>query len=214
MAQHGLHVGEGSRPRFEFRSFGQDFSRAHYRMGRLSAPVPEDVWERRSDEIYIVSRADDAHNAKIRNATIEIKTLVQCVEGLEQWKPSMKGTFPMTTERLATEVFPAFQVTTPTPPDEEWTRDAFLEMACAHPDLQMVRVHKQRFGYLVHGAICEYAVVLVNGARVVTVGVESTEIPDIERAVADIGLGGVENINYLQAIKRVIGMSRRPLAHG
>ena len=36
---------------------------------------------------------------------------------------------------------------------------------------------------------------------------------DIKKTLADVGLEGVENINYLQAIKRVIGMSRKPLAN-
>ena len=42
---------------------------------------------------------------------------------------------------------------------------------------------------------------------------ESTEIEDIKKTIEDVGLQGVENINYLQAIKRVIGMSDKPLAN-
>lgn len=48
---------------------------------------------------------------------------------------------------------------------------------------------------------------------VVTINSESTEIEDIKKTIADVGLEGVENINYLQAIKRVIGMSNKPLAN-
>ena len=48
-----LKIGEQSKPRFEFRSFGQCFCEKHKRMARLSVPVPEKVWERESDEIYI-----------------------------------------------------------------------------------------------------------------------------------------------------------------
>ena len=54
-----LKIGEISKPRFEFRSFGQCFCEAHKRMARLSVPVPEKVWERESDEIYIISRKND-----------------------------------------------------------------------------------------------------------------------------------------------------------
>ena len=39
------------------------------------------------------------------------------------------------------------------------------------------------------------------------------QIEDIKKTIADCGLEGVENINYLQAIKRVIGMSDKPLAN-
>ena len=53
-----LKIGEISKPRFEFRSFGQCFCEAHKRMARLSVPVPEKVWERESDEIYTLSLHD------------------------------------------------------------------------------------------------------------------------------------------------------------
>ena len=34
----------------------------------------------------------------------------------------------------------------------------------------------------------------------------STELDDIKKTMQDVGLEGMENINYLQAAKRVIGM--------
>ena len=46
-----------------------------------------------------------------------------------------------------------------------------------------------------------------------TINSESTELDDIKKTIIDIGLGGVENINYLQAIKRVIGWIDKPLAN-
>ena len=42
---------------------------------------------------------------------------------------------------------------------------------------------------------------------------DSNEIEDIKKTIKDVGLESVENINYLQAIKRVIGMSDKPLAN-
>ena len=96
---------------------------------------------------------------------------------------------------------------------EVYTYEEFMQMVEAHPDLQAVRVHKQRFGYMVNGTICEYGAVLINGAKVMTINSESTEVDDIKKTIADVGLAGVENINYLQAIKRVIGMINKPLAN-
>jgi hypothetical protein len=46
-----------------------------------------------------------------------------------------------------------------------------------------------------------------------TINSESTEIDDIIKTVIDVGLNGVENINYLQTIKRVIGWIDKPLAN-
>jgi hypothetical protein len=208
-----LKIGEISKPRFEFRSFGQCFCEAHKRMARLSVPVPEKVWERESDEIYIISRKNDINNTKIRNGKMDIKTYVQTVDGLEQWNPLMKGEFPISREVLEKEVFPAFMVEMPALTKDSYTYEKFMAMVKACPDLAAVRVHKQRFGYMVNNTICEVGNVLINGAKVVTINSESTEIEDIKKTIADVGLEGVENINYLQAIKRVIGMSDKPLAN-
>ena len=103
MAKEELKIGEISKSRFEFRSFGRCFCEQAKRMARLSTPMPEKVWERHSTETYIVSRTNDVNNTKI--------------------------------------------------------------------------------------------------------------IEDIKKTIADCGLEGVENINYLQAIKRVIGMTNQPLAN-
>lgn len=213
MSKEELKIGEISKPRFEFRTFGQNFDNAAMRMARLSVPVPEKVWERHSDEIYILSRTNDINNTKIRDGKVDIKTYVQTVQGLEQWNPLMKGEFPMKAEILRNEVFPAFQVEMPELKKDVYTYDEFISMIRNHPDLAAVRVHKQRFGYMVNNTICEYGYVLVNGARIMTINSESTEVDDILKTIKDIGLEGVENINYLQAIKRVIGMIDKPLAN-
>jgi hypothetical protein len=213
MSKEKMKIGEISKPRFEFRTFGQDFDEQHYRMSRLSVPVPEKVWERYSEEIYILSRTNNINNTKIRDGKMDIKTYVQTVDGLEQWNPLMKGEFPITTDVLKNEVFPAFQVEMPMLDKDAYSFEEFMEMIYAHPDLQAVRVNKERYGYMVNDTICEFGYVLINGARVTTINSESTEIEDIKKTIKDAGLEGVENINYLQAIKRVIGMINKPLAN-
>jgi hypothetical protein len=55
--------------------------------------------------------------------------------------------------------------------------------------------------------------VWINGALVVSVNSESTEVEDIKKTIADLHLEDIENINYLQAIKRVVGMSEKKLAN-
>lgn len=213
MSKKNLNIGEASKPRFEFRTFGQQFDEAHYRMARLSVPVPEHVWERHSDEIYILSSTNDINNTKIRDGKMDIKTYVQTVDGLEQWNPLMKGEFPIKASVLTEEVIPAFQVEMDLPDKDEFSFDEFMEMVDAHPELKSARVHKQRFGYMVNDTICEYGYVTINGAKVATINSESTEIEDIKKTLAEVGLEGIENINYLQAIKRVTGMIDKPLAN-
>jgi len=209
-----LKIGEISKPRFEYRSFGRSFEKEAQRMARLSVPVPEKVWERRSVETYIVSRTNDVNNTKIRDGKMDIKTFVQNVDGFEQWNPLMKGEFPISAEVLRNDVFPAFKVDNlPALDKGSYTLDEFLLMVHNHPDLQAVAVEKVRFGYMVNNTICETGDVYINGAKVVTINSESTEVADLKKTVQEVGLEGVENINYLQAIKRVVGMIDKPLAN-
>jgi hypothetical protein len=213
MAKQEMQVGEISKPRFEFRTFGQNFDESAKRMARLSVPIPEKVWERESEEIYIMSRTNDVNNTKLRDGKMDIKTYVQTVDGLEQWNPLMKGEFPIAKEVLVNDVFPAFQVKMPEFTKDTYTVEEFLAMIDTHPDLQGVRVYKQRFGYMVNDTLCEVGNVLINGAKVVTINSESTEVEDIKKTLEDVKLTGFENINYLQAIKRVIGWINKPLAN-
>lgn len=214
MSKEELKIGEISKPRYEFRTFGRDFSGAAARMARLSVPVPEKVWVRQSAETYIVSRTNDVNNTKIRDGKMDIKTFIQSVDGLEQWNPLMKGEFPIAASVLREEVFPAFKVEgLPRLEQERYTLAEFLQIVREHPDLQAVRVEKIRYGYMVNGAICETGEVYINGALVHTINAESTEPEDIKKTVRECGLEGVENINYLQAIKRVTGMIDKPLAN-
>lgn len=209
-----LKIGEISKPRFEFRSFGRSFGTQAARMARLSIPVPEKVWERHSTETYIVSRTNDVNNTKIRDGKMDIKTFVQTVDGFEQWNPLMKGEFPISAEVLNKEVFPAFKVgNLPTLTKDTYTLEEFLAMIDEHADLQAVKVEKNRYGYMVNDTICETGEVYINGAKVETINTESTEVEDLKKTVKDVGLEGIENINYLQAIKRVIGMINKPLAY-
>lgn len=213
MAKPEMKIGEISKPRFEFRTFGQNFDESAKLMARLSGPVPQKVWERESDEIYILSKTNDINNTKIRDGKMDIKTYVQTVDGLEQWNPLMKGEFPIAKEVLVNDVFPAFQVEMPALNQDTYTLEEFLAMIDAHQDLQGVKVHKQRFGYMVNDTICETGNVLINGAKVVTINSESTELDDIKKTIVDCKLEGNENLNYLQVIKRIIGWINKPLAN-
>ncbi len=211
MSKTKLKVGEISKPRFEFRTFGQGFENEEYRMSQFSVPVPEKVWERKSEEVYIVSKTNDINNTKIRDGKMDIKTFVKEVDGLEQWNPLLKAEFPLKAKFIKEKLFPAFQTECPELRKNEYSYDEFMKIINNHKDLQAVSVKKHRFGYMVNDTICEYAEVLINGALVCSINSESTEIEDIKKTMEDVGLTKYENINYLQAIKRVIGMSDKKL---
>ncbi len=213
MGKEKLNVGEISKPRFEFRSFGRDFNKQADLMAKLSGSISEKFRVRHSQEIYIMSRFNNINNTKIRAGKMDIKTYVQTVDELEQWNPLTKTEFPVSAHFLKNDILPAFQVEIPEQTKTEYTMDQFMAMVKEHPGLQAVNVVKERFGYMVNDTICEVGNILINGAKVMTINSESTELDDIKKTIIDVGLDGVENINYLQTIKRVIGWIDKPLAN-
>jgi hypothetical protein len=200
-------------PRFEFRSFGHNFESIAELMSKLSGPVPDRVRERRSDEIYIMSKFNDTNNTKIRYGQIDIKTLMQMVDGLEQWGPLMKADFPVDAALLNQHIFPALQVQPIATQSTSYPLEKFLELIAGIPGLRAVHVSKQRYGYSINDTICEMARVEIDGHKVITIAVESTDIGAIKKTISELGMSGLENINYLQAIKRVTGMVDKPLAN-
>ncbi len=213
MNKKQLEIGEISKPRFEFRTFGRNFTESSKLMAELSILVPENVQHRMSDEIYLVSRNNHINNIKIRDGKIDIKNYIKIVQGLEQWDSLMKEEFPISATMLKNDIFPAFQVEMSKLEKVEYSISEFLEMIEENPDVRAVRVHKERFGYMVNDTICEVANVLINDVKVVTINSESTEIKNVLKTLNDVKLNHFENINYLKGIKRVIGMTNKPLVN-
>jgi hypothetical protein len=195
-------------PRYEFRTFAQNFGIVESNLRKLSRC--EII--RESSEIYIVSAANDENNTKIRDNKMDIKVLVEKKKGLEQWNPRMKGEFPMKKEIIQRDVFPAFSVTEPQFNRDEYTLEQYLEeIIIPHEQLAPVSVFKRRFAFTINGCITEIAQLLINGAAIQTVAVELENVDAILKAIDILGLNDYENINYLLAIKRIIGMA--PLPH-
>jgi len=195
------------KPRFEFRTFAQNFGLVINKM-RKASPVDK---IRESAEIYIMSAGNSENNTKVRDDLMDIKVFVTKDRGLEQWNPRMKGSFPMKASMIRDEVFPAFGVAVPDFKREEYTLAQFIgEIIRPHKDLVPVSVFKRRYGFMVNNCITEYAELLINGAAIQTVAVESVSVEDILKAKEMLGLTEHENINYLHAIKRIIGMEPLP----
>lgn len=191
------------KPRFEFRAFAQNFGIVEQKM-RLLSPVEK---IRESLEIYIVSSGNNENNTKIRDNLMDIKIFVQEKQGLEQWNPRMKGEFPMSVEEIKKDVFPAFGVPLPHFSRGIYTLAQYIdEVIQPHPDLVAVNVLKRRFAFTINNCIAEIAEVFINGAKLMTANLESVDIDAILDAKKMIGLDDFENVNYLLAIKQVIGM--------
>jgi len=186
-------------PRWEWRTFGSAFGVADERFAALAA---ERVQE--SDETYLLSPASDA-NVKIRDALMDIKTLVEVGStGLEQWRPVMKATFPLTRDVLR-DVCAALGV--PVPPS---TGDAVtleqLGTLLSGRGVRAIAVHKRRVRYTIDGCASEVTEVVADGRSVRTVAIESEDAGRVLGAVRAMGLSGFENISYPRGLKALVGM--------
>lgn len=194
-------------PRYEFRAFGHHFEKQIEKMNQLSKVERiRDIYE-----VYLMSVGNSKNNVKIRNKMMDIKVLLNKKKGFELWEPYMVGEFPLTTEVLNSEVFPAFGVEAPLFEREIYTLEQFLkELIYPDPDIIAVYTEKKRYAYTINNCICELAEVLINGALIKTIAIESENVDDVTATKVLLGFTEqVENVNYPLAIKRVIGLASR-----
>ena len=190
-------------PRFEFRAFAQNFGIVEEKLRKFA----EFEKFRESSEIYILSAANNENNVKIRYNKLDIKVFVKEEKGLEQWSPRMKSEFPIKAEILRDEVFPAFDVDIPDFSRPEYTLKQYLgDIIKPHPELAVARVFKRRFGYTIDVCMAEIAELLINSAAIKTISVESLDVEAVLKVKKRLGLHEYENVNYLLAIKRILGM--------
>jgi hypothetical protein len=194
-------------PRYEFRAFAQSFGLVEERLraGRPSEQIRESV------EFYLVSAANMAHNVKIRYETLDIKELIVVRDGLEQWRPVLKAEFPLLAEMIRDRVLPLMGVEAGALGREAYTVAQLIEeVVRPHPGLAAAQVFKRRFGFVVHGCTAEIAELLINGAAIRSVAVESEDLDGVREARTQLGLDAYENVNYPRAIKRVLGLAPLP----
>jgi exopolyphosphatase/guanosine-5'-triphosphate,3'-diphosphate pyrophosphatase len=188
-------------PRWEWRTFGERFGEAE---ARFAALTPGTLQE--SDEVYFLSPASDA-NVKVRDALMDIKTLEQVnADGLEQWKPLMKGTFPLSAQDAA-RVFSALGIALPTPARSTWALDELQsELSRGQPGARAVAVHKRRTRYTVDGCMAEVTDVVADGKPTRTIAVEHADPARVIGSVRALGLAGLPNVSYPRGLRSLVGM--------
>ncbi|MBT3302227.1 MAG: hypothetical protein HOD63_02615 [Bacteroidetes bacterium] len=199
------------KPRFEFRAFGHHLEELINKMNQLSKVERiRDIYE-----VYLMSAGNIKNNVKIRNKMMDIKVLLSEKKSLELWEPYLVGEFPMKASIIRSEVFPAFGVESPPFERDVYTLVQFLdELISPDPDIIAVYTQKKRYAYTINNCICEVAEVIINGALIKTIAVESEDLKDILDTKTLIGFNEQEeNVNYPLAIKRVIGLFPRPMDH-
>jgi hypothetical protein len=194
-------------PRYEFRAFAHSFGRV---IGEIRGRAASKLI-RESTDTYLVTASNDTHNVKLRYSQLDVKKLIHVEQELEQWYPALKLDFPVAARRISEGIFPALKVQAPALSRETYTAEQFLlEAIRPHPEVQQARVFKQRFHFVIEGCMVEINELLVNGAAIKSVAVEAADAAAVLRVRDMIGLRPYENVNYLLAIKRVLGLTPLP----
>ncbi len=196
-----------SPPRYEFRSFAQQFGRIEFEL-RERAGAPE---IRESAEVYLVSRASDV-NVKLRGGLLDIKERIAVERGLEQWRPALKLPLPLSRSALLNQVLPALGVPIEAPIPEELDEQALCAaLRESSRDVVIVDLFKRRFGFRLDSVQAEVVDVLINGAALRSVCVEGVDADDVLQLSEALGLLAYGNINYVAALKRVTGLATAPV---
>jgi len=188
-------------PRWEWRTFSDDLSK-----GEENIRKHPQGKVRESYEIYILSRTSN-DNTKIRDMLMDIKTLLRVNDdGLEQWTPILKVGFPIHITDLAI-VYKAFNIPMPYLRKDEYSYQEYLdELIKPAEELEIVNVFKKRYGYTINDCIVEIAEVKFNEQLIKTIAVEHPDPELVINTVKELGLIDYENVNYIKAMKRSVGM--------
>ncbi len=183
-------------PRWEWRTFADSIVPA------VDLDQFDTDRELESSEVYILSTVVD-ENPKVRDGKMDVKSLQQVNEdGLEQWKPILKVSFPLDEELLA-EVYRVFRLSLPVLGSKAISFEAFVDLAEKNPRLMVIDVHKSRKLYTIDGCIVENAVLTVDGKKFQTIAAEDPDPDTVKAVVKKMGLWDMENINYVKGLKRI-----------
>ena len=182
-------------PRWEWRTFARTIET---RIDLADYPRTRHV---ESSEIYLAT-ATSQDNPKVRDEKIDIKALQRINDdGLEQWKPILKATFPLSEDELSA-VYRVFDLAPPSGAGP-YNLDALLRMIGEDARTWATHVDKARSLYDVDGCTVEASKVTFDGETFETVAAEDPDPVRVRDTVAKLGLLGQENINYIKAVQRI-----------
>lgn len=184
--------------RYEFRTFGEAFTPIAESIRNHATTAPR---ANRSDDLYILSEHDDDHIVKIRGGFLDVKRRIGTVGDLEQWRPLYKHAFPLSKDTIAHKLFPLLRVETPELQAPSYSIADFTRLIEAHPQLQVIHVHKQRRQYELGEVLCEITDLHIGSRRLQSICCKAEDPAAVEAAVDALGLSGTANRSYLSFLK-------------
>ena len=192
--------------RYEFRAFAPAFGRVTANIRRHAAR-PE-IYE--SVERYLIVAGDEARNIKLRDDRLEVKELIEATGGLERWQPTTSAAFPVTRE-FVLEVLGASLKHKLELHRTRYSPDQLLdEVVKPVTLLWAARVFKRRFRFEIDSCPTEFDELLINGAGICSVAVESGDSAAVLAVMDKIRLNEYPNINYPRAIRCIVGLEAWP----
>jgi exopolyphosphatase / guanosine-5'-triphosphate,3'-diphosphate pyrophosphatase len=187
-------------PRWEWRAFGEHFGAAD---DRFAALEPDRIQE--SDEVYLLSRLVD-ENVKVRDDLLDVKELERVNrDGLEQWTPVLKASFPIPAAELE-GVLARLRADTPALTRDEYTLEELLdELVRPGEDLLAVNVQKRRQRYTIGGSAAELTSLRTDVGETRTVAVESEDPELVQAARRELGLDALPNVSFPRGLKALAG---------
>jgi exopolyphosphatase / guanosine-5'-triphosphate,3'-diphosphate pyrophosphatase len=188
-------------PRWEWRTFASEFGAADATFAALEPELTQE-----SDETYLLSPRTDAA-VKVRAGLMDIKELKEVnQDGLEQWRPAMKETFPLPRTE-ADKVCAELRVSATSPGTDPFSLDEFLAvLAAPERGVRAVAVHKRRRHYTFSGCMIEVTEVVAAGQTLRTLAVELDDAGRVVATVRELGLIDRENTSYPRWLKAAVGM--------
>ena len=120
-------------PRWEWRTFGDDFGAADDALAGLAVERVEE-----SDDLYLLVRDGDA-TVKLRHGLLDVKGLLAVDDdGLEQWVPVAKHRFPVSRDDVAVALA-RLRVAAPALERETYTADELLSEVVGPADALRAR---------------------------------------------------------------------------
>ena len=192
-------------PRFEFRAFAQSFGLVTEKLRGQS--VCSDISE--SVETYIVAGGVEDENVKVRDDRLEMKRMIEQRGPLERWEPCGEETFPVSRGFLERRLLPILGVKNVKLKRKQYSiAELIREIVETRLDVSQARVFKRRFRFSRDECLMEIVELLVNGAAISSVAVESKDPDSVLAMVNTLGLGEYDNVNYPRAIRRIMGLEQ------
>lgn len=187
--------------RYEYRSFAPalgGMEEALHRLGGVPAVAT-------SAEVYLLSRADERYNFKIRDGRLELKVLEGHHGRLERWAPQPPLDFPIKDAVLDAALVPTLDLPVRLPPGSGASPTVLAGAFGAVPGAVALDVRKHRERFELAGCIAELVEVTVGSHATRSVCVEGVDPGPVLELAGLLGLTGLPNISYLAEFRSLQG---------